>query len=853
MATITSNTFLDDGVARTAGEVWTCNGGNLTIRTDSRWHSDAPAGRLGSLGALTISPTLGGGYYIDATQVRWMAYTAGSGTVPAIGTTVSNGGVSGYFLGAWASLSAAPTAVGAAMPATGFLKFREVTGGPFSAGALTGISATGTVDVAVWIEVVHDQAIAITVPRLGRFQTRGDWFYLSDTSGASNQVIQTPTNGSATAYVPGVWIETGVGTGLYDYYPSLFAAGMISANLGTDARAKFVLMGTNGTVTIGHNGTIAIGYVPPSGCKVRIPNILGRQCATGSRSVNIIPSATAATRPDFTTTSAGAIDIQHFATDWYLNFAQPYSVRVHDTSTFDYLLMSEVATPLDIDNVGTSTSQSIDQRTFNATSCFAGGTVKNSDFQRFSAGTTDHSFEIIYCNDIKVENVRSGIIAFTRSTGMCFQATQSTGLEFKNCHGLNSGIQLTTCADSKITNYDHTDRYVGATTTAGIYAIYILASCVGVIVDGVTFGYNDEFSNVHPYLGIVNYGQSTDLKFRNFGSRSTFLSGGSTNFPAYIFASAGNNASVKMQRCYLAPTRTGAVLTNNADSGYVYEHVYGDFADTMTLVSLNSVGKNLGGTHTTAGQASVYGLHFFDAFTSNTVGRITLAMNEPTAATTPFVTVVSGNPKFTSAGGITMEQIGDEVIWEQSYFALAITGFAGSVPVITGTNVTVGTGPVWGNHDIYFQYDVGNGFNGSWIDFNGSELGAVTGFDPAKGVKLKIRVVCNTANATNLISYIRATTESTLAAQIANLYPLDVTILNVTGLKPGSEVRVYEAGTTIEVGGVENSGTSQAIELTSPLVDIVIHALSYEYLKILDIDTSVNTTVPVQQRFDRQY
>ena len=137
MATLTSDEFLDGGVARVAGEVFTLNGGTLKIRTDTRWHANSPASMTGTLGGSSIiSATLGGGIEIDSTAVRWMPFTGGSGTVPAIGTTVSRAGVSGYFLGVWASYIVAPTAVAAAMPATGFIKFREVTGGQFTAGAL---------------------------------------------------------------------------------------------------------------------------------------------------------------------------------------------------------------------------------------------------------------------------------------------------------------------------------------------------------------------------------------------------------------------------------------------------------------------------------------------------------------------------------------------------------------------------------------------------------------------------------------------------------------------------------------------------------------------------------------------
>jgi hypothetical protein len=79
-------------------------------------------------------------------------------------------------------------------------------------------------------------------------------------------------------------------------------------------------------------------------------------------------------------------------------------------------------------------------------------------------------------------------------------------------------------------------------------------------------------------------------------------------------------------------------------------------------------------------------------------------------------------------------------------------------------------------------------------------------------------------------------------------------VLTLTGLQANSEVRVYTAGTTTEIAGVENSGTTfvdATIAVNS--VDIVIHNVSYEYQKIEAADTSSNLTLPIQQRFDRNY
>jgi len=212
----------NDDAARTAGEAITLDlGSTYTIRTDTRWHANSPASMTGTHGSLT--PTEGT-FICDGTDVRWLAITGGSGT-SAIGTTVTQGGVSGYFLGYWASLTAAPsTTIGA----TGFIKFREVTGGTFSAGALTfgagtGAATAGGADVAGWIEIVGDSGANIVVPRLGKWQTRGDWFYLDNTTGVVGQVIQTPTNnGGAGTRSPGIWIETAVSSGEYEFHPAIY-------------------------------------------------------------------------------------------------------------------------------------------------------------------------------------------------------------------------------------------------------------------------------------------------------------------------------------------------------------------------------------------------------------------------------------------------------------------------------------------------------------------------------------------------------------------------------------------------------------------------------------------------------
>lgn len=81
--------------------------------------------------------------------------------------------------------------------------------------------------------------------------------------------------------------------------------------------------------------------------------------------------------------------------------------------------------------------------------------------------------------------------------------------------------------------------------------------------------------------------------------------------------------------------------------------------------------------------------------------------------------------------------------------------------------------------------------------------------------------------------------------------------LNITGLQANSEVRIYNAGTTTELTGIENSSTSFSWEYDYNVytaVDIVIHALGYKYLRYDSIAINQSgVTLPVSQQIDRVY
>ena len=83
-------------------DTYTISGGaRLIVRTDSYACANHTTA-FGSLDAVIFSG-VGGTLRFDPTYVRVVPYNTGSGNSPAYGAAISQGGVSGVFLGAWAN------------------------------------------------------------------------------------------------------------------------------------------------------------------------------------------------------------------------------------------------------------------------------------------------------------------------------------------------------------------------------------------------------------------------------------------------------------------------------------------------------------------------------------------------------------------------------------------------------------------------------------------------------------------------------------------------------------------------------------------------------------------------------
>ena len=867
MATISTPTFLDGGTARTAGESWTINnGGSLTIRSDTRWHANAPASMTGTIG-INSAVNAKASLLVEGRNVRWMAYDTGTGNVPAIGTTITQGGVSGYLLGVWSSITSAPTAVGAAMPATGFLKFRSVTAGPFVAGALTSIGASATsADVPGWIEVVFDSNTQFTAySNLATIEVKGEWFYLDDTTGVRGQTISTPINGGgAESPMIGVQIETAPGSGVYEWWAGVDTAFWTNATWkpAADSRSRIYGALASGVVQLGHNGTSDTGHVPPAGCKVRIANIIFRMALAASRASNSTVSTSLPSNSRFNAASgSGTFDVDKATFVFGFDPMGGNIVNIAN-SAFNGMRASGVVTSLTITNcvrgrmnTGYGSGNSVDVS--------AGlGSTTITGF-RVVAGTSSDapaSFSIPNANVTGLE-LCDLMVSNTTPTSQNWNAPYST---FTNTVLIGYNLSLNG-QNTTFINTDYVEKLSGPTTTTGSTSVFTFLGNYHKI-DGLSWGRSGALSNVHPLAStaIVNFQSGFGTQVRNIGSSTAPLDCGvtTTTYPyaiVYFASNIGNPSfATKIQRCYVANVRN--FLTNVADKtckNVLIESVYGVVLNTINAVSmgrdvqLRDMYYRRAYGVTSFGTSASSGTWFQDMHLTTTTGQIAFFANPPTTTSAFVETSFSAGSGFDAGSTCYLAVSGDYASFE-SHWIYGHTRLASNAAGSASSAITDGS---TASITRQYQIDKGSGWS-AWITLTTANLfneGVLSG-----PFRLKIKGTATTGSTTAQIGKILIPTATT-GSIVSAPYPLDTNTLTFTGLVAGSEVRCYtgsDPATAVEVGGTESSGTSFSFSHSSGGVVgyIRIFALGYQPVNYDPYTfAAADTSILIQQTVDRNY
>jgi len=257
------------------------------------------------------------------------------------------------------------------------------------------------------------------------------------------------------------------------------------------------------------------------------------------------------------------------------------------------------------------------------------------------------------------------------------------------------------------------------------------------------------------------------------------------------------------------------------------ENVHGDYADAADVSPvINQFQKGLGTTKALTAQTSVYGTHWVDYFTSTTVGRIAILMNEATALTTSYITLANG-AAFTSAGGLYMPVIGHQVIFETPYYILGHTSFQNSALIMAGGTAT--------NYTYDYSIDKNDGAGFSTMTTSNyspttlmTALNGLTGIDASLGFKLRLEITTGTTNATAITSVYMLTNSSTTAQDYQ--YPLEVVTLRITVKDINTDLPIENARVFLKTdpGGVDIFNT-----LTD--VNGIVENTSYAYTADEDV------------------
>lgn len=770
---------------RTGNDVYNVSyGATLTIDGDTRYGPNTspttgPIGTSGNTGTVLI----------DARAVRLIPYAGGSGNVPAADTVISQGGASGKLLGVWSSLTTTPTAAGAAMPPSGYIKVRQATGS-YSAGTLAGIAANAAgTDVAGWIEIAGAPDGGWRCAGLySSWTVRGAWFELGVTNGVA-QAFQAPCSVTNTPY-GGVFIETAPGTDIFEFWP---AVGVIG-NAATDERGKVSFVDASGFIRIGNNGSAAAGFIPESGRRVVVPNVLFTNTTSANYAANVALDPTTArfNLVKSGSSSFGAIDVEYAVFAAYLNpVVAPKSTRAYRCAFVDYFhpgpgnLEGIIFEEGGVGSSGSSVAISTSAISFGAAG--SGGPVTLKNIVAYAQSVSGASVFGIWAGvhtGIKIINSRFILGSRSPSTGqfaISHYSGQGSDVDVDGLEVIGCAINFGATLDCKLKNIKYADRFMG-TVDASVPLTAIVGG-TGLMVDGLSW-VTETPNTCHPYNAVVAH--RGGVKVRNIGSSVAPLSLGSVNKTGTFLVDSGSARKFgQIARVFTTGNRSGTAIPH----GSVPMTVQNSQIDSAAVPASNVASLTYRNFRSSFSSISGYytpGLQFLDQFLTDTEGEVifTGAVNIGDSRFGNVLSLFDGT--YADGGGILNFVAGSSVVYETPWPIKGHTGFKN----VTQCVLAGGSAP----GGVTFEYDIdkGLGYSGVWKAATGANMASETGIDPAVGFMLKVR---GYSSAGAYMRAIKLSTTSTLVAQGAYQWPLDPVTITVNNLATGSIVKVTRTDT----------------------------------------------------------
>lgn len=510
-----------------------------------------------------------------------------------------------------------------------------------------------------------------------------------------------------------------------------------------------------GTVQLALRGANNSGFKPPSGCKVRIPNVFlsttqavddNSPMLTGQNTRYYFNPGTNPVGP----TIKGAV----------MNWFNTGTCTVSDSCSVQFFISAFISNSC----VGVGLIPRGDAA-LPLTNVFL-ASVTDSRFTRRSTGTLVLS--VGQSTNVQIRRSRFEMIA--RLRGISSRPTGVSHLEmirlgtsnfvFEDCQVINGNITISSgFSNGLIKNLQYADVMTGG--TPAIISNAIFAQGTNMELDG--FSSLGGLSNVHPYSNIIEMSYYTGLKISNIGTPTAPFDCGSANPMGNVFGGSAGS-STTMRRIYTTNNRLGVVSFSTNSSGFEMFDVWGTGSQAVDFAGANITSRGGRWWNLRRGNNLTPGTHWDDAYNTTTTGRIALMAHEPTAlSASQFSATLGAGSGYTGGGAIVVSKLTDELVWTSPYKFYGHTAFAGGCSC-GGTDVQ---NLIW-----EYKIDTGSGFGGTWAFLANTVR---TSGNPADGATTV------TMNSTDRAALTRQPQVGDFIQHSTFRLPQDTTITNIVG------------------------------------------------------------------------
>lgn len=486
------------------------------------------------------------------------------------------------------------------------------------------------------------------------------------------------------------------------------------------------------TLTMGTSSGTNGGFVPPSGCTVRVPNVHFSNATTTTYSSGNTNHAgsTATNWFELVTTNGGVVDLSICnvgTASFGCNKASAYtasyvgaSIQIGSEETFAPVSYTNCVVCNDPVSTATNSTAS-----FNTVQLIGSATI--TDCLIMNAGNTRSTMRIENCNNVTVNKCISsygGGAPF--GTPYCYFLNLSSGIKLQNCVAIGTSasnttlVQMTTANDVEVTDFRGSVTQDYSTLSASMRHFYCQSGTRDVLIQGWTpigsgFGNN----------ALITFFNAYDFRIRAMGTIDDKIDLQAHTQSVFTVITTADN--IDIARVW---TKNASLFGGSPYQLFTLQQICNNIsiknssADYGARINMNGKDKLLyTGVHSVSGAPGgnggieeslpgTYGRQIHDAFKADDRGVIWCSF-VPESADIDNLTIDAGNPKFQKDGTVDVVS-GDQWTIEQDYYSLGHSAFTGQFTALVGTGAYFND--EWANVDVDFQYDVGSGYNGSWLD-----------------------------------------------------------------------------------------------------------------------------------------